>query len=75
MTPALIKPNRICNIPAINTAKRKLSKEPKSSIAENTITARPAAGPLTPSGEPLIDPTMIPPIIPAITPENKNGPM
>ena len=40
MTPALIKPNRICNIPAINTAKRKLSKEPKSSIAENTITAR-----------------------------------
>ena len=72
MTPALIKPSKICILPAINTANRKVSKAPRSSIAENTITASPAAGPLTPSGDPLIDPTMIPPMIPAITPENRN---
>jgi hypothetical protein len=37
-----------------------------------TITANPAAGPLTPSDDPLAIPTTIPPTIPAIIPEN-NG--
>ena len=39
-----------------------------------TITAKPAAGPLTPILEPLNAPTTIPPIIPAIMPENSGAP-
>lgn len=39
------------------------------------MTARPAAGPLTPSGEPLRKPTKIPPIIPAMRPENAGTPL
>src|SRR5690606_14250215 len=56
------------------TATRKFSN-PKFAIAANTITARPAAGPLTPIDEPLSPPTTIPPIIPAITPENNGAPL
>ena len=40
----------------------------------STITAKPAAGPLTPNGEPLANPTTIPPTIPAIIPANKGAP-
>ena len=40
----------------------------------NTITAKPAAGPLTPNGDPLANPTTIPPTIPAIIPANKGAP-
>ena len=43
-------------------------------MAVNTITASPAAGPLTPSGEPLNAPTTIPPTIPAMSPENNGAP-
>jgi hypothetical protein len=39
-----------------------------------TITANPAAGPLTPKVEPLAKPTTMPPIIPAIIPENNGAP-
>jgi hypothetical protein len=37
----------------------------------NTITASPAAGPLTPNGEPLATPTTIPPTMPAMMPANR----
>ena len=43
-------------------------------MALKTITAKPAAGPLTPNGDPLINPTTIPPTIPAIIPENNGAP-
>jgi hypothetical protein len=61
--------------PAKITAKRKSSKLPNVPIAVNTITANPAAGPLTPIAEPLIAPTTTPPIIPAINPENSGAPL
>jgi hypothetical protein len=38
------------------------------------MTARPAAGPLTPKADPLAKPTIIPPTRPAIIPENKGAP-
>ena len=40
----------------------------------STITAKPAAGPLTPNDEPLAIPQTIPPTIPAIIPANKGAP-
>jgi hypothetical protein len=40
----------------------------------NTITAKPAAGPLTPNEDPLAIPQTIPPTIPAIIPANKGAP-
>ena len=43
-------------------------------MAESTITAKPAAGPLTPSGESLIKPTTMPPTMPAIIPEKRGAP-
>jgi hypothetical protein len=39
-----------------------------------TIVAKPAAGPLTPKGEPLKVPTTIPPMIPDINPEIGGAP-
>jgi len=72
MIPAFIKPKNTCINPAKTTAKRKLSNDPKLIIAAETIAVRPAAGPLTPSEELDIKPTTIPPMIPAIIPEN-NG--
>ena len=56
------------------TASKKVSKDPNSSIAANTITANPAAGPLTPNADPLMRATITPPIIPATSPENKGAP-
>ena len=57
---------------------KKISKPfsipPKPSMAAYTIVAKPAAGPLTPKGEPLKVPTTIPPIIPAINPEIGGAP-
>ena len=44
-------------------------------MAAETITARPAAGPETPSGEPLKAPTRIPPKMPAINPEKSGAPL
>jgi hypothetical protein len=45
-----------------------------SLIADNTITARPAAGPLTPRADPLKIDMIIPPTIPAMIPENNGAP-
>ena len=39
------------------------------------MAARPAAGPLTPTWEPLKLPTTIPPMIPAIKPEKRGAPL
>lgn len=61
-------------MPAKTTASKKVSKAPKSSIALKTITANPAAGPETPSGDPLASATTVPPIIPAIIPEKSGAP-
>ena len=44
-------------------------------MACKTIMANPAAGPLTPRDESLIDPTTIPPTIPAIKPEKSGAPL
>ena len=51
-----------------------MSNAPSSLIALSTITAKPAAGPLTPNWDPLKMPTTIPPTIPEIIPENKGAP-
>jgi hypothetical protein len=39
------------------------------------MAASPAAGPLTPIADPLSAPTIIPPTIPAISPENNGAPL
>ena len=44
-------------------------------MAVNTMAANPAAGPETPILDPLKDPTITPPTIPAIKPENKGAPL
>jgi len=72
--PARKRPSKICRIPAIITLNKKISNEPKSVMATSTIEVNPAAGPLTLNDDPLNDPTTIPPIIPAIKPENKGAP-
>lgn len=60
--------------PASTTASRKVCQEPSVAIAPRTMTARPAAGPLTPRADPLAAPTTMPPTIPAMMPENKGAP-
>ena len=65
-------------IPPIITATKNISKPYKRDsfsgvrplIELATITAKPAAGPETPRAELLIVPTIIPPMIPAIIPDN-----
>ena len=74
MTPAFKKPRIVWSTPAMTTANKNVSNAPKSCIAVSTITASPAAGPLTPSGDPLNAPTTTPPTIPAISPENNGAP-
>ena len=56
------------------TANKNAGQDPSELMAENTITANPAAGPLTPRDEPLAIPTTIPPMIPDMMPENKGAP-
>lgn len=64
-----------CIIPAKTTAVKNASQEPPSEAMDvKTITANPAAGPLTPKGEPLAIPTIIPPTIPAMMPANNGAP-
>ena len=61
-------------MPAKTTASRNISNAPRSCIAVSTITANPAAGPLTPKGDPLSVPTTIPPTMPAMIPEKRGAP-
>ena len=71
ITPNRKSPKRNCMIPERKTAKKKTSKFPlKVEIPATTMVIKPAAGPLTPNFEPLNMVTIIPPIIPAIKPEN-----
>ena len=58
----------------MTTASKKVSNGMVSSVVR-IITARPAAGPLTPCEDLLIAPTSIPPIIPEIRPENRGAPL
>jgi hypothetical protein len=58
----------------MTTANKNVSNGIVASVLK-IITARPAAGPLTPCEESLMDPTTIPPIIPAIRPENRGAPL
>ena len=44
-------------------------------MAVKTIAANPAAGPLTPILEPLKTPTIIPPTMPAMSPEKRGAPL
>ena len=44
-------------------------------MAAKTMAANPAAGPETPILEPLNEPTIIPPTIPAINPEKSGAPL
>ena len=74
MPPNLATLINICKIPAIKTAQRKRSNDPILVIAANTNAAKPAAGPLTLSFEPLKEPITIPPIIPDINPLKKGAP-
>ena len=74
MPPNFARLIKICKMPAINTAHKKRSNAPILVIAANTNAARPAAGPLTLSFEPLKEPITIPPIIPDISPLKKGAP-
>jgi hypothetical protein len=58
----------------MTTESRNAGQEPNVAIEVRTITASPAAGPLTPSGDPLAIPTIIPPTMPAIIPEKSGAP-
>ena len=60
-------------MPARITAERKLSQEPSTKMDDETMTVSPAAGPLTPSCDPLNIPTKIPPTIPEIKPAIKGA--
>ena len=62
-------PSSICKSPAMETARKNISKDPSSCIAAMLIAVRPAAGPLTLNSEPLIKEITRPPIIPAKSPE------
>ena len=74
MDPVLRNPKTTCNIPAMKTAVKNISNEPKETIADNTIAVNPAAGPETLTWESEILPTTMPPTMPAIIPENNGAP-
>ena len=64
MTPARAIPKISWIIPPKTTATKKFSNPPRLVMADKTMAANPAAGPLTPICDPLMEPTTIPPIIP-----------
>ncbi len=59
--------------PASTTAIKNASYEFSFKIAAATIDVKPAAGPLTLSGDPLKNPTTIPPTTPAMIPEKRGA--
>ena len=65
--PTRLIPNKICNSPA-QTVMKQVTAQPNSATRPATITVRPAAGPLTCSGEPPRAPATTPPTIAAIRP-------
>jgi hypothetical protein len=74
MTPAPAKPSAIWMRPARTTDRRKVENDPSDVIAVRTMTASPAAGPETPSCDPLAAPTTTPPTMPAMMPEKSGAP-
>ena len=75
MNPAFANPKINWKTPAKRTAVKNAVHEPlRAAIEVNTITANPAAGPLTPNGEPLAKPHTMPPTMPAMMPANKGAP-
>ena len=74
ITPARKNPNKSCRQPASITASEKTAKPPRDSIPLETMTLKPAAGPEILSTEPLSAPITIPPVIPAIKPDDKGAP-
>jgi hypothetical protein len=56
------------------TANVKAGQLPNSAIPDKVIAVSPAAGPLTANCAGLTTPTKIPPITPAINPDNKGAP-
>ena len=71
--PALITPSNTCISPAIRMASNNKLYDPKSASETAITLVKPAAGPVTESRELLMEPTTIPPIIPANKPEIKFG--
>src|SRR3569833_856430 len=65
--PSRAIPAMTCTAPAISRMGPS-AISPCSRTSSNTITARPAAGPLTCNGEPASAPTMMPPMMPVIRP-------
>ena len=63
-----------CSTPASITAVRNGAMPPSCVTSTSTMEVRPAAGPVTDSGERLIQGTTIPPAIPAIRPETGGTP-
>ena len=74
MLPARMKPRINCKIPAMIPAQRNNSKAPRSVMATRTIAVKPAAGPETEMLELLMQPTTIPPTIPAMIPDKGGAP-
>lgn len=62
-----LRPNRICRMPA-PTVMAQVTAQPNSAISPATMTVRPAAGPLTCSGEPPSAPATMPPTMAAMMP-------
>lgn len=72
--PARESPKMTWKIPPTTTANVNDSNEPSDAIWAATMAVRPAAGPVTLVCEPLKEPTTMPPMMPAISPENSGAP-
>jgi hypothetical protein len=74
MLPSFKTPRTTWNNPATITVSKKTLKSPKEIIEAATTVVKPAAGPDTASGEPLIKETTRPPMIPDRMPEYRGAP-
>ena len=72
--PSCSTPRPNCSTPASTTAVRNGGIPPRRSTSASTMAVRPAAGPVTDSGERLIHGTTRPPAIPAMSPETGGTP-
>ncbi len=68
-----LSPSATCTTPAATVIKH-VMPQPKSETRPATTTVSPAAGPLTCSGEPPNEPTMIPPTTAAMRPASTGAP-
>src|SRR4029077_9269941 len=72
--PSFSTPKASCRTPDNTTATRKPLYDPISRVDVSTMTASPAAGPLTLTCDAEVTLTTIPPTMPAMTPENREAP-